>query len=206
MLVMIDNYDSFVYNLVHYFEELGEQIKVFRNDVVTIEKIKELSPKGIIISPGPKAPKDAGICAEIITCFSSYIPVLGVCLGHQLIAYTYGARVIKGVKPMHGKLSNIYHHQQGIFKHISSPMIATRYHSLVVEDGTLSDDFIITARSEDGVIMGLKHKNLLLEGVQFHPEAVLTEFGSELLANFCSWCNEVEYDYAASNQRNYDIS
>lgn len=192
MLVMIDNYDSFVYNLVHYIKELGEDILVFRNDQVTIDDIKKLSPSGIIISPGPKAPDDAGMCAEIMTAFSKSIPILGVCLGHQVIAHVYGGKVVKGVKPMHGKLSTVSHQQEGIFSQIPSPMLVTRYHSLVVESDTLPDDFIVTARSEDGVIMGLKHKTLLLEGVQFHPEAVLTEHGHALLGNFITWCKEVE--------------
>ena len=195
---MIDNYDSFVYNLVHYLEELGEEIRVFRNDRITIEEIEALAPLGIVISPGPKAPDDTGICTKVIQYFSNRVPVLGVCLGHQVIAHAYGARVVKGVRPMHGKLSNIYHEQRGLFKNIPSPMIATRYHSLVVESETLTDDFIITGRSEDGEIMGLKHKTLLLEGVQFHPEAVLTEYGHELLANFIDWCNEVKQDASAS--------
>lgn len=198
MLVMIDNYDSFVYNLVHYLEELGEDIKLFRNDAVTIEEIRRLSPSGIIISPGPKAPSDAGICEEIVRSFGRDIPILGVCLGHQVIAHVHGARVVKGRRPMHGKQSKIHHHQVGVFRQIPSPMLATRYHSLVVENATLSDDFIITARSDDGEIMGLKHKTLLLEGVQFHPEAVLTEYGHELLANFIVWCQEVKEGHEAS--------
>lgn len=197
MLLMIDNYDSFVYNLIHYVQELGEEIRVFRNDAVTIEEVKALSPSGIILSPGPKAPSDAGICAEIIRCFSARIPILGVCLGHQVMAHVHGARVVKGIKPMHGKVSNVHHQQVGVFQNIPSPMRATRYHSLVVEKDSLSDEFIITAKSEDGEIMGLKHKTLLLEGVQFHPEAVLTEYGHALLANFIAWCKEVEGDHAA---------
>jgi len=192
MLLMIDNYDSFVYNLVHYFQELGEEIMVFRNDVITIDRIRRLAPTGIILSPGPKAPSDAGICEDIIKQFSSLIPILGVCLGHQAIAHVHGVSVVKGIRPMHGKLSTINHQQQGVFKNLPSPMTVTRYHSLVVDNATLSDDFIVTARSADGEIMGLKHKNLLLEGVQFHPEAVLTEFGHELLANYVDWCKEVE--------------
>lgn len=195
MIVMIDNYDSFVYNLVHYVKELGEELVVFRNDQVTIDDIKKLSPSGIIISPGPKAPDDAGMCAEIILSFSKSIPILGVCLGHQIIAHVYGGTVAKGEKPMHGKLSPVFHQQEGIFSHIPSPMLVTRYHSLVVENDTLPDDFIVSASSDDGVIMGLKHKTLLLEGVQFHPEAVLTEHGHALLGNFISWCKEVESQY-----------
>lgn len=191
MILMIDNYDSFVYNLVHYVKELGEEIVLFRNDRIGIEEIKTLSPSGIILSPGPKAPENAGICEEVIRTFAARIPILGVCLGHQVIAHVYGGKVVKGAKPMHGKLSSVSHQQEGIFRDIPSPMLATRYHSLVVDRDTLPEDFIVTAQSEDGEIMGLKHKTLLVEGVQFHPEAVLTEHGHALLGNFISWCKEV---------------
>jgi len=190
MFLMIDNYDSFVYNLVHYFEELGEHIKVYRNDAITIDLIKALKPSGIIISPGPKDPTDTGISEEVIRVFANTIPILGVCLGHQAIGHVYGADIVKGHRPMHGKISSITHTNLGIFKNIPSPMNVTRYHSLVIDPATLSGDFEITARSEDGAIMGIKHKTLLLEGVQFHPEAVLTEYGHELLANFTSFCHE----------------
>lgn len=189
MFLMIDNYDSFVYNLVHYFEELGEHIKVYRNDAITIDLIKVLKPSGIIISPGPKDPTDTGISEDIIREFADTIPILGVCLGHQTIAHVYGAKIIKGNKPMHGKISPISHSNQGIFKGIPTPMDVTRYHSLVIDPKTLSSDFIITATTDDGVIMGIKHKTLLLEGVQFHPEAVLTQYGHELLANFAASCH-----------------
>ena len=191
MLLMIDNYDSFVYNLVHYFEELGEEIQVHRNDAITLEMIEDLSPDGIVISPGPKDPSETGICEDVIRKFANKIPILGVCLGHQAIAYVHGADVVKGVKPMHGKISAIRHDDIGIFKGIPSPMNVTRYHSLEVDSRTLSDDFHISAVSEDGSIMGIKHKKLLLEGVQFHPEAVLTEHGHALLNNYVSWCKEV---------------
>lgn len=200
MLVMIDNYDSFVYNLVHYVKELGEEIVVFRNDKVALETIQALSPSGILLSPGPKDPSEAGICQEMIRSFSNRIPILGVCLGHQVIAHVCGGRVVKGEKPMHGKLSKVFHQQAGIFSQIPSPMLATRYHSLVVESSTLPEDFIVTARSEDGEIMGLKHKTLLLEGVQFHPEAVLTEHGHALLGNFIAWCKEVEAQHEAARK------
>jgi len=190
MILMIDNYDSFVYNLVHYFEELGENIKVYRNDAITIDHIKVLNPSGIIISPGPKDPTDIGISEDIIREFADKIPILGVCLGHQAIAHVYGANIIKGHRPMHGKISPLTHSNQGIFKNIPSPMNVTRYHSLVIDPKTLSKDFIVTATSDDGAIMGIKHKTLLLEGVQFHPEAVLTEYGHELLANFVSTCHK----------------
>lgn len=189
MFLMIDNYDSFVYNLVHYFEELGENIKVYRNDAITIDLIKVLKPSGIIISPGPKDPTDTGLSEDIIREFASSIPILGVCLGHQAIAHVYGASIIKGHRPMHGKISKLTHNNEGIFRNIPNPINVTRYHSLVVDPQSLSNDFTITATCEDGAIMGIKHKKLLLEGVQFHPEAVLTEYGHELLANFALTCH-----------------
>ena len=189
MFLMIDNYDSFVYNLVHYFEELGEDIKVYRNDAITVDLIKVLKPAGIILSPGPKDPTDTGICEDIIRVFAYSIPILGVCLGHQTLAHVYGARIIKGHRPMHGKISPVTHTNEGIFKNIPSPMNVTRYHSLIIDPTTLSKDFTITATSDDGAIMGIKHNTLLLEGVQFHPEAVLTEYGHDLLANFASICH-----------------
>lgn len=190
MFLMIDNYDSFVYNLVHYFLELGEQIEIYRNDALTIEKIYELNPEGIIISPGPKDPSETGICEEVIRTFATQIPIFGVCLGHQAIAYVHGADVVKGARPMHGKISEATHNGQGIFSGIPSPVKVTRYHSLVVDPATLSDDFIISATSEDGAIMGIKHRTLLLEGVQFHPEAVLTEYGHDMIKNYVAWCKE----------------
>jgi para-aminobenzoate synthetase component II len=196
MILIIDNYDSFVYNLVHYFQEFGEEVMVCLNDAITIEEIRVLRPRGIVLSPGPKAPCDAGICVDIIRYFATCVPILGVCLGHQAIAYAFGAHIIKGARPMHGKLSLVTHQKQGLFKNIPSPIKAMRYHSLIVDSTTLSDDFIITAKSSDGDIMGLKHKCLLLEGIQFHPEALLTEFGHELLANYLSWCKEVETNHA----------
>lgn len=191
MFLMIDNYDSFVYNLVHYFLELGEQVEIYRNDVLTIERIKALKPEGIIISPGPKDPSETGICEDVIRTFATQIPILGVCLGHQAIAYVHGADVVKGVRPMHGKISEVTHNSQGVFKGIPSPVKVTRYHSLVVDPSTLSDDFIISARSDDGAVMGIRHRTLLLEGVQFHPEAVLTAFGHDMIKNYITWCKEV---------------
>lgn len=192
MYLMIDNYDSFVYNLVHYFAELGVEIAVYRNDAITIDMIEALKPDGIIISPGPKDPTQTGICEGVIEQFADRIPILGVCLGHQAIAHVHGAKVVKGERPMHGKLSMITHSDIGVFKGVPSPMQVTRYHSLVVEEATLSDAFWITAKSEDGSIMGIKHKTLMLEGVQFHPEAVLTEHGHTLLANYIAWCEEIK--------------
>jgi len=192
MFLMIDNYDSFVYNLIHYMEELGETVKVYRNDAITIDFIKELQPLGIIISPGPKDPTQTGICEDIIREFSASIPILGVCLGHQAIAHVFGASIIKGKVPMHGKISQISHTCEGVFSDIPSPMNVTRYHSLIVDEATLPSQFSITARSDDDVIMGIKHQERLLEGVQFHPEAVLTEYGHRILANYIRWCKEVK--------------
>ena len=191
MFLVIDNYDSFVYNLVHYLETLGETVKVYANDAVTIDFIHFLSPQGIIISPGPKHPQDAGLCSEIIHRFSREIPILGVCLGHQTLAWTYQGKVIKGKRPMHGKITPITHDGQGLFQNIPSPMKVTRYHSLIVEEATLPKDFVITARDLEGTIMGIRHKKLFLEGIQFHPEAVLTEEGMNLMKNYVSWCKEV---------------
>ncbi len=197
MFLMIDNYDSFVYNLVHYLEELDEHIEVYRNDAITIDFIKVLKPKGIIISPGPKDPTQTGICEDIIREFADSIPILGVCLGHQAIAHVYGAKVLKGKRPMHGKISTIHHQGDGVFKGLPKAYQVTRYHSLVVDEGSLPDEFYVTARTDDHAIMGIKHKTLLLEGVQFHPEAVLTEYGHELLQNFTSWCHRIHPDNKA---------
>jgi len=184
MFLMIDNYDSFVYNLVRYFEELNEEIIVYRNDKLNLEDITNMNLQGIIISPGPKNPKEAGICLEVIEKFKGKIPILGICLGHQAIGYAFGGKVVKGTEPIHGKVSKIKHHNEGIFKNLKNPMNVTRYHSLVVEKNTLPDCFIVTAETEDNVIMGIRHKYFLIEGVQFHPEAELTECGHELLKNF----------------------
>lgn len=184
MYLIIDNYDSFVYNLFMYFKELGEEIKLIRNDKITTSLIKELEPEGIIISPGPKDPKDTGNLLEIIEEFKGEIPILGICLGHQSIAYAYGAKIVKGKVPVHGKVSLINHNNKGVFTNIKNPLKVTRYHSLIVDEDTLPSEFIITSKSEDNVIMGIRHKKDFIEGVQFHPEALLTEMGHELLENF----------------------
>jgi para-aminobenzoate synthetase component 2 len=181
---MIDNYDSFVYNLIRYLEELGEEVIVYRNDRITIKKIFELKPQGIIISPGPKTPKEAGLSLDIIDTFKGIIPLLGICLGHQAIGYAFGGAVIKGKEPSHGKISTVYHDNMGIFKDIKNPIQVTRYHSLIVDRNNLPEELVVTCETGDGVIMGLRHKNYLIEGIQFHPEAELTEFGHELLSNF----------------------
>jgi para-aminobenzoate synthetase component 2 len=184
MFLMIDNYDSFVYNLVRYLENLNEHTEVYRNDKITIEDIIKINPTGIIISPGPKAPKDSGICIDIIRKFSGKIPILGICLGHQTIAYAFGAKINRGERPVHGKVCEINHNGKGVFKDIKNPVKVTRYHSLVVSKEDLPDCLNITAQTKDGVIMGIRHKDFFVEGVQFHPEAELTECGYKMLENF----------------------
>ncbi|HCL56168.1 MAG TPA: anthranilate/aminodeoxychorismate synthase component II [Spirochaetia bacterium] len=190
MLLMIDNYDSFTYNLVQYFGELGEEVEVKRNDEITIDEIRKISPAKLVISPGPCSPKDAGISVETIKNFAGKIPILGVCLGHQSIGYAYGANIIKAKALMHGKTSFIFHSNEGVFKNIENPFEATRYHSLAIEKATLHPDFKITAWTQDGEIMGIKHKTILLEGVQFHPESILTQEGKKLLKNFLTSADE----------------
>lgn len=192
MFLMIDNYDSFVYNLVRYLEELGETVLVFRNDRITVEEINNINPEGIIISPGPKEPKDSGISLDIIRIFKGKFPILGICLGHQAIGYAFGADIIKGKEPVHGKISEIFHDGQGVFAGIKNPLKVTRYHSLVIQKETLPDCLKITSETQDGVIMGIRHRDFCLEGVQFHPEAELTECGHTILKNFINICNRKE--------------
>ena len=184
MFLMIDNYNSFVYNLVRYFEELGEQVLIYRNDKITLADIKRIKPEGIIISPGPKSPEYAGKCMEIVEKFKGYIPILGICLGHQVIAKVFGGEIVPGREPVHGKVSVIKHSGKYIFKDIKSPMKVTRYHSLIVERDSLPEVLEITSETDDGVIMGIRHKNYFVEGLQFHPEAELTQYGHEILENF----------------------
>ena len=184
MLLMIDNYDSFTYNLVQYFGELGQEVKTFRNDQITIEEIKKLDPKYIVISPGPCTPKESGISMEVIDSFKENKPILGVCLGHQAIGAVFGANIIKAKELMHGKTSEIHHDGNFLFEGMPENFIATRYHSLVIEEKTLSEDFIINARTVDGSIMGIQHCKLNVSGVQFHPESIMTEDGKKLLSNF----------------------
>jgi len=184
MILMIDNYDSFTYNLVQYLGELGENIKVFRNDKITLNKIKKLKPKRIVISPGPGRPENAGISCAVISEFAAKIPILGVCLGHQCLGFAYGGRIIGARRLMHGKTSLIYHNRQNIFRGIPNPFEATRYHSLIVEKKTLPECLEITAWTKEEEIMGLKHKIYPLWGVQFHPESILTRAGKDILANF----------------------
>ena len=183
MLLMIDNYDSFTYNLVQYFSELGEKVAVYRNDEITLDKIAQLNPERIVISPGPCTPNEAGISLAVINQFSQNIPVLGVCLGHQSIGQAFGGRVVHAKQLMHGKTSPIFHHDIGVFRGLPNPFTATRYHSLVVERATLPDCLEITAWTEDGEIMGIRHKTLAIEGIQFHPESILSEHGHQMLEN-----------------------
>ncbi|MGR8941011.1 MAG: anthranilate synthase component II [Gammaproteobacteria bacterium] len=188
-LVMIDNYDSFTYNLVQYLGELGADVTVVRNDQVTVEDIERLSPDKIVISPGPCTPREAGVSVEAIMTFAGRYPILGVCLGHQSIGYAFGGNIIHAKSIMHGKTSEVYHHNVGVFKGLKNPFTATRYHSLVIEQETLPDCLEVTAWTQDeegniDEIMGVRHKTLDIEGVQFHPESILTEHGHDLLRNF----------------------
>ncbi len=184
MLLMIDNYDSFTYNLVQYFGELGQEVKTFRNDQITIEEIKKLDPKYVVISPGPCTPKESGISMQVIDSFKEKKPILGVCLGHQAIGAVFGANIIKAKELMHGKTSEIQHDGNFLFEGMPNNFTATRYHSLVIEEKTLCEDFIVNARSVDGSIMGIQHCKLNVSGVQFHPESIMTENGKKLLSNF----------------------
>jgi anthranilate synthase component II len=184
MLLMIDNYDSFTYNLVQYFAQLGSRVEVFRNDAITIDEIAALAPKHIVLSPGPCTPDRAGVTLGVIQHFAGKIPIFGVCLGHQAIGQAFGGEVVCAPTVMHGKVSNVHHREVGVFKNLPNPLTATRYHSLLVEKATLPDCLMVTGWTEDGLIMGLKHKTLPVEGVQFHPESILTEKGFDLLANF----------------------
>ncbi|MCX7965120.1 MAG: aminodeoxychorismate/anthranilate synthase component II [Syntrophorhabdaceae bacterium] len=185
MLLLIDNYDSFTYNLFQYFGELGEDVLVFRNDEVTISDIERLSPDKIVISPGPCTPEEAGISVEAVRYFADKVPILGVCLGHQSIGYAFGIEVVQAKRIVHGKTSLIFHDGKTIFEGCANPFYATRYHSLALKDGKKTREiFHISALSEDGEIMGIRHKHFHIEGVQFHPESILTEEGKKILGNF----------------------
>ena len=184
MLLMIDNYDSFTYNLVQYLAEIGQEVEVVRNDKISIEEINKLNPQYIVISPGPCTPNEAGISLSLIEAFKGEIPILGVCLGHQSIGQAFGGKIIHAQTIMHGKTSKISHNNKGVFRGIKDPFIATRYHSLVIDRESLPDCFDITAWTDDNEIMGIKHKELAIEGVQFHPESILSEHGHDLLKNF----------------------
>ncbi|MEW6425556.1 MAG: aminodeoxychorismate/anthranilate synthase component II [Bacillota bacterium] len=184
MVVVIDNYDSFVYNLVQYLQELGQKVRVFRNNRVTLKQIEALSPTHLVISPGPCTPNEAGISLAAVKRFAGRIPLLGVCLGHQAIGQAFGGRVIRAKRPVHGKTSLVYHNGAGIYRGLPNPFEAARYHSLVVERETLPDCLVITAQTDHGEIMGLRHRRYAVEGVQFHPESILTNAGKKLLHNF----------------------
>ena len=184
MFVLIDNYDSFTYNLYHFLGELGAAVDVRRNDQVSVAEVMALHPQGIILSPGPCDPDRAGICLALIEAATGKLPILGVCLGHQAIGQAFGGKVIRGPVPMHGKLTAVQHRGEGIFQDIPTPFMATRYHSLVMERGSLPDCFTVTAETENGLIMGLAHRDLPIHGVQFHPESIASEHGHRLLGNF----------------------
>ena len=184
MLVLIDNYDSFTYNLVHFLGELGGEVTVKRNDAVTVDEVLARAPEAVVISPGPCDPDRAGICLELVERTAGKVPLLGVCLGHQSVGQAFGGKVVRAPSVMHGKLSEISHNGEGVFKGLPNPFTATRYHSLVVERETLPDCLEVTAETDDGVIMGLAHRELPIHGVQFHPESIASEHGHALLKNF----------------------
>ncbi len=184
MFLLIDNYDSFTYNLVHYLGELGADVAVRRNDAISVDEALSMKPQGIVISPGPCDPDRSGICLELIERASARIPILGVCLGHQAIGQAFGGRVVRAPAPMHGKVSQIHHKGTGMLRGLPNPFQATRYHSLIVERASLPDSLEITAETKDGLIMALAHRSLPVHGVQFHPESIATEHGHDLLRNF----------------------
>ena len=190
MLLMIDNYDSFTYNLVQYFGELGEKVKVFRNDEITVEQIGLMKPDHLVISPGPCSPAEAGISVPAIREFAGKIPILGVCLGHQSIGAAFGGKIVHAQRLMHGKTSPVHHNDVGVFRGLPNPLTCTRYHSLAIERASLPECLEVTAWTEDGEIMGVRHKTLAVEGVQFHPESILTEHGHDLLKNFLEQTRE----------------
>ncbi len=186
MIVVLDNYDSFTYNLVQYLGELGEPLQVVRNDQATVDDVRGLKPDHILISPGPGSPEGAGISVDLIRTLGPVIPMLGVCLGHQAIGEAFGCEVSVAPVLMHGKTSRITHDEGNLYRGIPNPFVATRYHSLIIDEATLTPDLLITARDSRGVIMGVRHREYPVEGVQFHPESILTEHGKRLLANFCA--------------------
>lgn len=190
MLLMIDNYDSFTYNLVQYFGELGEEIEVFRNDKISTPEIEKLNPEMLVISPGPGTPKDAGVSLDMINYFKGKIPILGVCLGHQCVGEVFGGKIVSAPRLMHGKTSFIHHDGKDIFQGLSNPFEATRYHSLIIEKKSIPDCLEITAWTDENEIMGVKHKIYLVIGVQFHPESILTKEGKQLLKNFLTLSRE----------------
>ncbi len=184
MILLIDNYDSFTYNLYHYLGELGASVKVFRNDKITLDEIDAIGPQKIVISPGPCTPKEAGVSCDLIRRFAGKIPILGVCLGHQCVGAAFGAAIVRAPTIMHGKLSDVSHDGRTIFRGINNPFAAMRYHSLVIDPASLPTSLSVSAQTQDGVIMGVRHKALAVEGVQFHPESILNQEGKKLLKNF----------------------
>ena len=184
MILLIDNYDSFTYNLYQYLCELGADVVVARNDKISLEEIEAMAPQGIVVSPGPCTPKEAGISGEVVARFGEKLPVLGVCLGHQTIGYTYGGTVEQAPEIMHGKTSMVYHDGKGLYEGLPNPFEAIRYHSLIVNPESLPEFLEVTSRTEDGIVMGLRHKSLPVEGVQFHPESIMTRVGHDLLRNY----------------------
>jgi len=186
MILVVDNYDSFTYNLVQYLGEIGQELRVHRNDKIRVEEIASLGPDRIVISPGPCTPKEAGISVDVVKAFAGKVPILGVCLGHQCIGYAFGGEIVRAERLMHGKTSMIHHDNKGVFRGLPNPFEATRYHSLIIRRETIPDCFVITAETDAREIMGVRHKEFAVEGVQFHPESILTAVGKDLLRNFVS--------------------
>ena len=193
MILMIDNYDSFTFNIVQYLEQMGEKVEVYRNDKITTEKIKRLKPRAIFLSPGPCTPKEAGITVDVVREFYKDVPIMGVCLGHQSIGYAFGAKVLRASRIMHGKISQVKHDGKTIFAGLPNPFPAGRYHSLIVVRETLPDFLEVSAETEEGEIMGLRHKNYPVEGIQFHPESVLTPQGKRIIRNFLKYIGKKEH-------------
>ena len=189
MILLIDNYDSFTYNVKHYLNEVGAKVETYRNDKISLNEIHDLQPKAIVLSPGPCTPNEAGICLELIEKFKDQLPILGICLGHQSIGQAFGAKIVKCEEIMHGKIDKMKHNNHKIFKNIETNFSATRYHSLVIDRKTLSSEFIITAETEKNIIMGIAHSNLPIYGFQFHPESIGTDVGKNLLKNFLTLIN-----------------
>ncbi|BBJ28080.1 anthranilate synthase component II [Athalassotoga saccharophila] len=183
MILIIDNYDSFTYNIYQYVGEIKEDVEIIRNDLLSVEEIKKMHPEKIIISPGPGRPENAGVCPELVKSVHD-IPILGICLGHQVIGYAYGGKIVSAPEIKHGKTSTIIHDEKGIFKGLKNPLTGMRYHSLVVERSTLPPDLVITAQTDDGTIMGIRHRNYPIYGLQFHPESIMTDFGKQMIENF----------------------
>ena len=191
MLLLIDNYDSFTYNLVHYLGEVGAETRVVRNDALTVDEALAMRPAGIVLSPGPCTPAEAGICVDLVKAAAGKVPLLGVCLGHQSIGAAFGARIVRAPTLMHGKTSRVHHDGAGILHGLPDPFTATRYHSLIIDEATLPDELMVTARSEDGLIMAVQHRRHPVFGVQFHPESIASEGGHDLLRNFLQLSHEM---------------